>query len=94
VSGFQTGVAGRVGGKRTAELGTGAFHTGAAGRRTGELGKSGFQTGTAGKAGGRNSINSPNHITKQYFTCSRCGKTGRGVNMFIHVNKGAKNCPL
>ena len=36
------------------------------------------------------SIASPNHISRQVFTCPRCEKSGKGHRMRGHINKGTK----
>jgi hypothetical protein len=88
---------GKIGGKRTAELGKTAFHTmtfeqrSAAGKigsnhpnnviKNGSAHRKTIEQRKTGFQTGKAS-RSPNHITKKLLTCPNCGHTGVGPSMY------------
>ena len=74
------------------KLGTDPEHNSYAGQlgggRTAELGKTTFQRASSEQQSefARRSIESPNHINKQSFTCRGCGETKRGAQWKSHCD--------
>jgi hypothetical protein len=94
-SGYKSGAAGRVGGRRQAELGMTPFqnftkeqYTAYAklggvkgGRRTAELGNGAFHNGAAGRAAAK----SPLSVNNQVKACPICDKKVRGPGITNHI---------
>jgi hypothetical protein len=95
ISGYKSGAAGRVGGRRQAELGMTPFQNFtreqqseygklggvAGGRRTAELGTTAFHTGAAGRASARSSLSVNNRIQ----ACPHCNREIRGPGIANHI---------
>jgi hypothetical protein len=96
-SGYQTGVAGRAGAtspNHSTKTGKSGFHTGAAQRASAASPNRSSKTGVLQRAGTAASASSPNHITRQTFTCTVCGKVGRGPRMKRHIENIPTYCKI
>lgn len=95
---FLNGEAGRVGGlasiKSQIEKGIHSSQTGKAGYFTLTLEQRSKIGTIAAIARVKSQMERGTHISQQFFTCNRCGMTGKGPRMKRHINDGTLICKV